>query len=66
MKKSLWAPTHVNDQIPMNSGALGRIEGWDEGRPINGPVRANDHSLWSYVILKRIESWDTVRTHVNQ
>ncbi len=63
MIKYRWAPSQANDQNPMNSGALGRVEGWEDARPLHGSVRVNEHSVWSYITLKQIESWDSVRTH---
>ena len=66
MIRFLWAPTSINDQNPLNAGALSRIEGWPDARPMSGLVRVNDHSLLSYITLKRVESWDTVRSHLTR
>ncbi len=64
MHRSLWAPTQANDLNPPNSGALGRIEGWPDERPLSTPIRINDHSVLCYLTLKRMESWDTVRSQI--
>lgn len=60
MQPAMWTPSKIQDQLPSSQGNLSRVEGWSMVKPMVPSARANDQNILSFLMLRRIELWDTV------